>query len=132
MGVDSSGNPSPASAAVPVTTPAIPQPTLASETPTSPTTVTTTITPPASGGPYPTYNVTLCPSNGVGSCVTATCADPTNCPVTGLQPGTTYTVTVRCWLAATALDEHLGGMMCLQRVCFLVWLAQRHLLCTHV
>ena len=93
VAVGPTGNRSPVSAAVPVTTPAAAQPVVAA-TPTSPTTATVVITPPATGGPYPSYNVTLCPASGTGACVKATCTDPTNCPVTGLQPGTTYTTTV--------------------------------------
>jgi hypothetical protein len=91
--VGPTGNRSPVSAAVPVTTPAAAQP-IADPTPTSPTSVDVVITPPATGGPYPTYNVTLCPASGTGACVKATCTDPTYCPVNGLQPGTTYTATV--------------------------------------
>ena len=93
VAVGPTGNRSPVSAAVPVTTPSAAQP-IVDASPTSPTTATVVITPPANGGPYPTYNVTLCPASGTGTCVKATCTDPTNCPITGLQPGTTYTTTV--------------------------------------
>ena len=84
---------------MPVTTPAIPQPTVAAVDPTSPTTATSSITPPASGGPYATYDVTLCPASGSGTCVTSSCADPTNCRSTGLLPSTVYTAKVRCAVA---------------------------------
>ena len=95
VAIKSNGSTSPLSNMVPVTTPSTDEPVLDSATPTSPTTATAVITPPASGGPYPTYNVTLCPSSGAGTCVTATCSNPTSCPITGLQPGTTYSATVR-------------------------------------
>ena len=119
VAVNANGGTSPVSAAVPVTTPAADQPVVVSATPTSPTTATTVITPPATGGPYPTYNVTMCPSSGNGTCVTATCTDPTNCPVTGLQPGTTYTTTVSlirdCMPACFLLLR--GSKHCTYNVC---------------
>ena len=75
-----------------VSTPAGPtSPALSTATPTGPTTGSVTIKPPTSG-PQPTsYTVTLTPVGG-GSPVVVTCADPDDCPVTGLTPDTTYTV----------------------------------------
>ena len=75
-----------------VSTPAGPtSPALSTATPTGPTTGSVTIEPPTSG-PQPTsYTVTLTPTGG-GSPVVVTCADPDDCPVTGLTPDTTYTV----------------------------------------
>jgi len=57
---------------------------------TSPHTGTVTVSPPS--GTQPTiYTVILAPVEG-GPTVTVTCTTPTSCPVTGLDPGTTYLV----------------------------------------
>ena len=76
-----------------VSTPAGPtSPALTTATPTGPTTGSVTIEPPASG-PQPTsYTVTLTPVGG-GSPIVVTCANVDDCPVTGLTPDTTYTIT---------------------------------------
>jgi hypothetical protein len=76
-----------------VSTPAGPtSPALTTATPTGPTTGSVTIEPPASG-PQPTsYTVTVTPVGG-GSPIVVTCVNPDDCPVTGLTPDTTYTVT---------------------------------------
>ena len=73
--------------------------------PTSPTTANVTVTPPPNG-PWARYNVTLCPVAGPASeCVTRVCFTPSNCPVTGLDPGTAYvtTVSIAVCLAAALL-----------------------------
>ena len=60
----------------------------------SPTAANVTISPlPAEDGPWPSYNITLCPIGG-GTCLEVSCTTPANCPVTGLQPDTTYVTTV--------------------------------------
>ena len=65
--------------------------------PTSPTSAEVALNPPANAGPVEYYNITLCPVGG-GTCVNATC--PTiNCPVPGLAPETTYTVTANAIIA---------------------------------
>lgn len=69
--------------------------------PTGPTAANVTITPPA-GGPWARYNVTTCPAAGpISECVNTTCTTITNCPVTGLDPSTTYVTIVsgKCCLA---------------------------------
>ena len=75
-----------------ISTPAGPtSPALTTATPTGPTTGAVTIEPPTSG-PIPTsYTVTLSPVGG-GSPITVTCINPDDCPITGLAPDTTYTV----------------------------------------
>ena len=61
--------------------------------PTGPTTAEVTVTPPA-GGPWSSYDVTLCPVGGPASeCVTTTCTTPAKCPVTDLNPDTSYVTT---------------------------------------
>lgn len=66
---------------------------------TSPFSGTVTIT-PAPSGPQPTnYTLTLTPVDG-GSPITVTCSTPSRCPVTGLDPGTTYLVSLPGRLAA--------------------------------
>ena len=60
--------------------------------PTTPTTALAKITPPA-GGPWSRYNITSCPVAG-GQCVTTMCTTPSNRPITGLTPDTTYVTTV--------------------------------------
>ena len=76
-----------------VSTPAGPtSPAITTAVPSGPTTGSVTIKPPPSG-PHPTnYTVTLTPAGG-GSPIVVTCANPDNCPVTGLTPDTTYAVT---------------------------------------
>ena len=55
----------------------------------SPTTATVVIKPP-SGGPWESYELTLCPVGGPATrCIVVTCPT-TSCPVTGLTPGTSY------------------------------------------
>ena len=72
--------------------------------PTGPTSGEVSITPPA-GGPYPYYEVTLCPVGGPASeCVTTRCTTPAACPVSGLTPETTY--------VATASIPCVTGMAC--------------------
>ena len=62
--------------------------------PASPTTATVLITPPPNG-PWTRYDLTVCPVAGPASeCVNTTCTTPSSCPVTGLDPGTTYVTTV--------------------------------------
>ena len=75
-----------------VSTPAGPRsPAFNTATPTSPTTAAVTIAPPTSG-PVPTsYTVTLTPDGGV-SPITLICANPDDCPITGLTHDTTYIV----------------------------------------
>ena len=54
------------------------------------------ITPPASGGPFPQYNLELCPADSgsaAPACFDALCTTITNCRVNGLNPGTDYLVT---------------------------------------
>ena len=52
------------------------------------------IAPPPTG-PQPTnYTITLTPVGG-GAPITVTCSTPSNCPITGLSPDTTYLVS-RC------------------------------------
>jgi hypothetical protein len=59
---------------------------------TSPTTADVAVTPPTSGGPWTSYKLTICPLQGPASkCQTVTCTTPAQCPVTGLDPETTYT-----------------------------------------
>ena len=95
VGITAGGTASPTSAPATVATPSLSQPVIASATPTNPTSADLVITPPTNGGPWTSYNVTLCPTPaGSGSCVTVNCTDPNNCPVPGLQPGTTYSSTV--------------------------------------
>ena len=66
-------------------------PTITDTNATSPFTGTVSIAPPATG-PQPTnYTVTLTPVDG-GSPITVICSTPSSCPVTGLDPGTTYLV----------------------------------------
>ena len=62
--------------------------------PTSSTAANVTVTPPPAG-PWAKYDVTVCPVAGPASeCINVTCTNPTNCPVSGLDPGTTYVTTV--------------------------------------
>jgi hypothetical protein len=63
--------------------------------PTSPFGADLTVTPPAVGGPYPKYEITLCPLRG-GECIKATCTTlkPGVCEMGGLTPDTTYVATV--------------------------------------
>jgi len=57
----------------------------------SPTTANVVIRPP-SGGPWESYELTLCPVGGPATrCIAVTCPT-TSCPVTGLTPGTSYVV----------------------------------------
>ena len=60
------------------------------------------VTPPALGGPWVAYNLTLCPM-GNGACVKTSCSTPASCPVTGLTPNTTYYAVVGCTYASTLL-----------------------------
>ena len=57
----------------------------------SPTAGTVVIAPPPTGPQPPNYTVTLTPVDG-GAPITVTCSTPSNCPVTGLSPDTTYLV----------------------------------------
>lgn len=62
--------------------------------PTSPTNATVVVSIPPNG-PWARYNLTTCPVAGPASeCVNTTCTTPSSCPVTGLDPGTTYVTTV--------------------------------------
>ena len=66
-------------------------PEITSATADTPTTAIVGIEPPTSG-PLPTsYTVTLTPVGG-GSPISVTCINPDDCPITGLAPDTTYTV----------------------------------------
>ena len=61
--------------------------------PTGPTSAEVSVTPPP-GGPWSSYDVTLCPIGGPASeCVTTKCTTPASCPVTGLNPDTSYVTT---------------------------------------
>ena len=57
--------------------------------PTGYTTANVTVTPPSLGGPWASYNLTLCPAAG-GACINTTCVTPANCPFTDLTPNSTY------------------------------------------
>ena len=106
VGIDANGTATIPSAPATVATPSIAQPVVASATPLNPTTAAVDITPPTNGGPWTSYNVTLCPTPaGNGSCVTATCSDPKNCVVPGLQPGTTYAATVSEASEAACIED---------------------------
>lgn len=87
------GSTTPASNTLTFVTPAAAGPAVEA-TPDTPTTADVLVTPPT-GGPWDHYDLTLCPIGG-GTCVTSTCntAAPTACPVTGLEPETTYVTTV--------------------------------------
>ena len=67
-------------------------PALTTATPTGPTSGQVTIDPPNTPVQPTSYTVTLVPQGG-GSPIKVTCANPDDCPVTGLTPDTTYTVT---------------------------------------
>lgn len=71
---------------------------MASTIPTSSKTASLTATPPKGSSPFASYTFTAVP-NGGGAPITVTCPSPTNCPMTGLAPGTSYDVFV---VAATA------------------------------
>lgn len=76
--------------------------------PTSPTTATVVVTPPA-GGPWARFNVLVCPEAGPTSkCVNTTCFTPTNCPVSGLDPDTPYIATVGMLLRGEAGGVRVG------------------------
>ena len=97
------GGTTPASGTASITTPdagtdsPTASPTITDTRANSPTDGTVVIAPPAEG-PLPTnYTVTLTPVGG-GSPITVTCSTPSNCPVPGLTPDTTYLV---CASAAT-------------------------------
>ena len=66
-------------------------PALTTTTATGPTTGAVTIDPPNTPVQPTSYTVTLTPVGG-GSPVRVTCANPDDCPVTGLAPDTTYAV----------------------------------------
>lgn len=87
-----SGELSPASNTLTFTTPDTGSPIIAAADPQSPTTATVVLNPPATGGPVKEYEVTVCLVSDPTTCVTETCPT-TNCPVDGLTPGETYTVT---------------------------------------
>ncbi len=65
----------------------------------TPTSAVATITPPTKGRPWSSYSLTLC-LRGTQSCNTTACAavasanSPTNCSLTELSMGTSYTLTV--------------------------------------
>ena len=83
----------PVAGAPAITTPASYNvPALTTATPTGPTTAKVTIDPPNTLVQPTSYTVTLAPVGG-GSPIKVTCANPDNCPITGLAPDTTYTVT---------------------------------------
>lgn len=86
------GSTTPFSNALTFVTPAFGAPSLTSE-PLGPTQANVSITPPAIGGPWVRYNVTLCPV-GPGGCVAAVCTDPTSCLVGDLKPETSYVAQV--------------------------------------
>ena len=57
----------------------------------TPTSATAKVTPPATGGPYDNYKLTVCPKFGPASdCKQFDCApaDIAACPLTGLTPNT--------------------------------------------
>ena len=74
-------------------------PTIASATPTSPTTAVVTINPPlATIVPVASYSVIVV-EIGSSTHLAFTCTDPTSCPLTGLTPSVTYTVTATATLS---------------------------------
>lgn len=64
----------------------------------TPTSAVATVTPPATDRPWNSYTLTLC-VKGTLDCTTTTCAavadanSPTNCTLSSLSAGVTYTVT---------------------------------------
>ena len=76
-------------------------PVIAAASPTSPRTADILLNPPATGGPVTSYEVKLCPNPPASAaCISATC--PTvSCPVTGLTPGATYTVSAVALVGGT-------------------------------
>lgn len=87
------GTTSPVSNAITFTTPEAGSPIVVDAVPTSPTSATVLLNPPAgSTAPVDSYIVTLCPAGSTSGCVTQTCLSA-SCPVTGLVPGTSYDVT---------------------------------------
>lgn len=62
---------------------------------TTTTATTVKVTPPALGGPWTSYQLTVCKA-GTTTCKTFSClpANINACPVTGLDPNTDYHVTV--------------------------------------
>ena len=86
------GTTKPVLGSLPVSTPvSYNAPALTTSTPTGPTTGAVTIDPPNTLVQPTSYTVTLTPAGG-GSPIKVTCANPDDCPVTGLTPDTTYTV----------------------------------------
>ena len=66
---------------------------MTSTIPTAATTALLSATPPKAGGPFSSYTFTAVPKGGSAP-ITVTCPTPSNCPVKGLAPGTTYDVSV--------------------------------------
>ena len=92
------GDKTPVSAPSELTTEQAPAPKIHAEA-TSGTTATTDVTPPAGlPGPWASYELKLCTPDSTGTCKSVTCSPVntppanTTCPLTGLTPGTKYTV----------------------------------------
>ena len=68
-------------------------PAMTSTIATTATTALLSANPPKAGGPFTSYTFTAVPKGG-GAPVTVTCPTPTNCPMKGLAPGTSYDVSV--------------------------------------
>ena len=76
---------------------------------TTTTSTTAKVTPPPLGGPFTNYKPTVC-KTGTTTCKTFDCA-PANiaaCPLTGLSPDTSYTVTVVAQKTGSP-DSLVGG-----------------------
>lgn len=64
----------------------------------TPTSALATVTPPATGRPWTSYTLTLC-AKATAKCTTLNCTavaaanSPTNCSLTSLEMGLTYTLT---------------------------------------
>jgi hypothetical protein len=80
----------PVEGSLPVSTPTGPALTTASAT--GPTTGQVTLAPPSNGTQPASYTITLVPVGG-GPAITVTCTNPLDCPIPGLTPDTSYTVT---------------------------------------
>ena len=98
IGVDGSGSMTAGTGVAQFTTPAAPPPPapfalpfINGSTPTNSTAGVVDITPPSTQLNCTAYIVQLCNN---GTCFNTTC--PSRCPVTGLSPGTTYTVSAVC------------------------------------
>ncbi|KAL4448135.1 hypothetical protein ABPG75_005354 [Micractinium tetrahymenae] len=91
VGITPDGKQVPAPNKLSFTTPRAGAPVIAAATPTSPTTATILLNPPATGGPVDKYIVKLCLQPAGAPCVSNTCPTIT-CPFTNLSPGAEYRV----------------------------------------